>query len=195
MKGFAKFIFYIGIFMLTCNPDICSAGHLPGYPAVTISDSLKTGANAVIREDSTVFTYISAQRTRLYVHKVITVLNKNGDTHGEFVQSYDKLRKIGGLKGKIYDAGGKQIREFNISDAEDYSGSAGYDQFDDFRYKTYQPLISQYPYSLEYEYEIEFSGSFFFPKWYAFDDYDVSVENTVLLVDIPGGIHSIRPLT
>ena len=187
MKGVAKFISYTGLVVLACIPVICSAGHLPGYPAATIADSLKIGANAVIREDSTVFTYISPQRTHLYAHRVVTVLNKNGDTHGEFIQSYDKLSKIDGFRGKIYDADGKKVREFNIFDAEDYSGSAGYDQFDDFRYKTYEPLISQYPYSVEYEYEIEFSGSFFFPKWFAFDDYDVSVENTVLLVDIPGG--------
>jgi transglutaminase-like putative cysteine protease len=187
VKGALKIAVYAGIFITTCIPVLCNQGYLPGYPAAAIPDSLKTGANAVVREDSSVFTYASAQRTHLFVHRVVTVLNKNGDDHGAFLQSYDKLRKITSFKGSIYDAGGRLVRKFNISDADDYSGSAGYDQFDDFRFKNYEPLQSQYPYSVEYEYVVEFSGSLFFPKWDAFDDYGVSVENTVLIVNVPKG--------
>jgi len=185
MKGVANMICCSGIFMLTCIPFFCYAGHLPGYPAATIPDSLLSGANAVVREDSCVFTYLSAQRTQLFVHRVVTVLNKNGDSHGEFIESYDKFRKISSFKGNVYDANGKPVRKFNMSDAEDISGSAGYDRFDDYRYKSYKPLQSQYPYTVEYEYEIDFSGSLFFPEWYAFNDYEVSVENTVLRVTVP----------
>ncbi len=70
---------------------------------------------------------------------------------------------------------GKLIRQIKSSEVKDASGSAGYPLFGDIRYKYFQPLISVYPYTVEYEYEIEIAGSYYFPDWIGFDGYNVSI--------------------
>lgn len=187
MKGILIYILILTSLIGNITPVTCGSGSLTGYPAALIPDSLKINANAVIREDSSVFTYISAQSTRFYNHRVITVLNKNGDSQAAFVVSYDKLKKITGFSGCIFDAGGGLIRKIKASDVGDYSGSAGYDLFDDVRYRAFEPLVSQYPYTVEYNYEIEFTGSMTCPVWYAFENFNVSTEKTVFRYSVPAG--------
>lgn len=156
-----------------------------GYPVSLINDSIKLGANAVVREEILEFTYLSAQKTISKYRIVITVLNKNGDESAEFAVIYDKFRSIESIKGNIYDASGKLIRKIKASEISDVSGSAGYPEFADIRYKTFEPLISVYPYTVEIEYEVSMAGSYLFPEWMAFNGYNVSLEKSLFRIIVP----------
>ena len=80
---------------------------------------------------------------------------------------------------------GKLIRKIKSSEVKDASGSAGYPLFGDIRYKYFQPLISVYPYTVEYEYELEITGSYYFPDWIAFDGYNVSIVKSGFTMSVP----------
>lgn len=155
------------------------------YDTELINDSLKLNANAVTREEQLTYTYLSESSNKRKYRHVITVLNKNGDEDAIFHQFYDKFRKFSYFKGSIYNEDGKLIRHIKTSEVKDASGSAGYPLFGDIRYKFFQPLISVYPYTVEYEYELEIAGSYYFPAWIAFNGYNVSIVKSGLTVVVP----------
>lgn len=157
------------------------------YDTDLISDSLKLNANAVTREEQLTYTYESESLNKRTYRHVITVLNKNGDEDAEFQQFYDKFRKFSSFKGAIYNEDGRLIRQIKSSEVKDASGSAGYPLFGDIRYKYFQPLISIYPYTVEYEYELEIAGSYYFPDWIGFDGYNVSIVKSGFTMVVPTG--------
>jgi transglutaminase-like putative cysteine protease len=157
------------------------------YDTELISDSLKLNANAVSREEQLTYTYQLKSLNTLKYRHVITVLNKNGDDDAVFQQFYDKFRKFSSFKGAIYNEDGRLIRQIKSSEVKDVSGSAGYPLFGDIHYKYFRPLISEYPYTVEYEYELEISGSYYFPDWTGFDGYNVSIVKSGFTMVVPSG--------
>ena len=155
------------------------------YDTDLISDSLKLNANAVSREEQLTYTYESESVNKRKYRQVITVLNKNGDEDAVFQQFYDKFRKFSYFRGSIYNEDGKLIRQIKSSEVKDASGSAGYPLFGDIRYKYFRPLISVYPYTVEYEYELEITGSYYFPDWIGFDGYNVSIVKSGFTMVVP----------
>ena len=129
-----------------------------GYPASTIADSLKKNANAVVREYLIDYTYQTPTSNRLKHRRVITVLNKNGDTEAVFSEYYDKFRKFNSLVINLYDGDGNLIRKVKPSEIRDLQGSEDYDLYSDIRYKYFKPLVSVYPYTVEIDFEIDILG-------------------------------------
>jgi hypothetical protein len=173
------------ILALVLRSMIFFAQDILRYDTELIGDSLLLNANAVSREEQLTFTYQSKSLNTLKYRHVITVLNKNGDNDAVFQQFYDKFRKFSWFKGSIYDEDGKLIRQIKTSEIKDASGSAGYPLFSDIRYKYYQPLISVYPYTVEYEYELEIAGSYYSPDWIGFDGYNVSIVKSGFTMVVP----------
>jgi hypothetical protein len=155
------------------------------YDTGLISDSLKLNANAVTREEQLTYTYETETVNKLKYRHVITVLNKNGDDDAVFQEFYDKFRKFSYLKAAIYGADGKLIRQVKSSEVKDVSGSAGFPLFGDIHYKYFKPLISVYPYTVEYEYELEIAGSYYFPDWIGFDGFNVSIVKSGFTMVVP----------
>jgi transglutaminase-like putative cysteine protease len=155
------------------------------YDTDLINDSLKLNANAVSREEQLTYTYQSKSLNTRKYRQVITVLNKNGDEDAVFQEFYDKFRKFSWFKGAIYNEDGRLIRQIKSSEVKDASGSAGYPLFGDIRYKYFNPLISVYPYTVEYEYELEIAGSYYFPDWIGFDGYNVSIVKSGFTMVVP----------
>ena len=174
------------VLLLICLiPSHGQSEPLRNYSASLLADSLKAEANAVIRDEILEYTYQSPVSNVLRYKKVVTVMNKNGDAFAAFGQSYDKFSKITFFRGEILDGNGKVIRKIKPSEVSDYSGSAGYALFDDVRYKSFEPLVSVYPYTVMFEFEMQYSGSLSFPRWMAFEDFNVSIEKTELKVIVP----------
>lgn len=156
-----------------------------GYPASTIADSLKKNANAVVREYLIDYTYQTPTSNRLKHREVLTVLNKNGDEEAVFSEYYDKFRKFNSLVINLYDGDGNLIRKVKPSEILDLPGSKEYDLYSDIRYKYFEPLVSVYPYTIEVDYEMDIAGSYYFPEWQAFYDFNVSIEQTELILHYP----------
>lgn len=177
----AELLCSVVLFILTCVPALAQ------YPVSEIPDSLKSNAVAVIRDNTMNFTFVNLKKNVYSVHAVITVLKKSGDKVAAFTEFYDHFRKITFRKGMIYNENGNLIRKVKSSELNDYSGSGGASLFVDYRLKQFTPLVSSYPYTVEYEFEVTIDGSFSFPDWLPQVDYGIAVQSSSLQVNVPAG--------
>jgi len=156
------------------------------YPASSIPDSLKTNADAVIREYSAVFTQSDPNNATFKVTKVVTVLNEDGESVSNFYFNGDKFRNLSNFSGIIRNGTGKELKKIkkgdlttsSISDMNTFA-SDNYTSF--YEYKS--PV---YPYTIEYKYEEKWKGGLLSYPWFApVVSYDVSVESAKMQVEIP----------
>ena len=148
------------------------------YPASDISKSMRVGANAVIRNMETQVNMLAKDNVQMKVKQVVTVLNKNGDERAELVLFYNKSTTIKGVKGLVYDAEGKQISKFSLSNFRDESAISDFSLYEDERVKHFLPSVTSYPYTVSYEYEITYKQNLIIPDWYANQFPDQAVEKS-----------------
>jgi len=127
----------------------------PKYPVSAIPAELKEQADIVFREYELVNTISSKDRIVTYTHKVITILNSNGKAYASEDVGYDKLSKVSYFKGTLYDAEGNVVKKLKGSDIADMSAYDGYSLFSDNRYKSADLTYASYPYTVEFEYEVD----------------------------------------
>lgn len=149
-----------------------------------IPEDLKKDANAIVRYDYSEFQVNSIKSAKFTSKFAITILNKNGDDFANLHIYYDKFIKVSDINGKIYDNEGKLIKKIKLSDFTDQSISSGATLYDDSRIKFYEVFQNKYPYTVEYEYTIDFSGYIHFPMWFPIDSYNLSVEKSDYVVKI-----------
>jgi hypothetical protein len=154
-----------------------SAGN-PKYPVSAIPENLKTNVNAVLREDHARFTIVAKNQASYYVHQVITILNDKGKRYAQETIGYDKLSKIKDLTGVIYDAEGNQIKKLKNSEIYDQSSFDGFTLYSDARFKGINLTHGSYPYTVEFEYEVEYKFLFHIPGFAVLGGEKVSVQNS-----------------
>jgi transglutaminase-like putative cysteine protease len=173
---------FLGCFFLTAKPgDVF-------YKVADIPAELKENARSVVRNDARVFIVTDINKATLQVSFAITVLNKNGLEDANFKYYYDKFESVSSIKGRMFDENGVQIRKINSEDIQDLSAIAGYSVYEDNRIKYIDPGIRQYPFTVEYYFEVEFKGILGYPSWFPIDDYNISVEKSSFKALVPGNM-------
>jgi len=130
------------------------------YEVSLIPKELLPYASAVIRNEQTTVQVESLDNTIVHIKKAITVLNKNGDEDAELSLDYDKSSVIKSAKGLILNEFGKPIAKFTESDFSDESNWDGFSLFLGDKIKSYKPAVTEYPYTVVYEYEIKAIAGF-----------------------------------
>jgi hypothetical protein len=160
---------------------IATLGHAhggdPKYPVTDIPEELKINVNVVIREDQMIFKILSKSKASLYVHEVITILNDKGKDYASEIVSYDKLSKIKDFNGAVYDASGKQIKRLKNSEIYDQSAFDGFSLYSDARFKSIDLAQGSYPYTVEFDYEIEYKYLFYIPGFVVVPEEKISVQH------------------
>jgi hypothetical protein len=146
------------------------------YAADRIPQTLLPYASAVIRTDETTVNVKDPNNVLYHVRRVITVLNRNGDEKADPNVYYDKITTIKYIKGQIYNQYGKAIKKISGSDFDDYSVSDGFSLFRDDRVKHYKKAMTEYPYTIEYEYELKVRQSMYFNNWEPQPEPGIAVE-------------------
>lgn len=155
------------------------------YPAAAIDSSLRKDAWAVCRDYHQEFELRDYGNAVKRVHMVITVLDKNGDDFGELALAYDKSTKITSLSGKSYNALGLPDDKLKNNAIKDVNYTMAGQIYDDLRMKTASFSGDTYPYTVEYNYEIEYDGLLGYPEWQPLNDYRISVEKSSFLISYP----------
>lgn len=150
----------------------------PKYPFSQIPAELKENVNVVVRQNEMVYTILAQDRATLHVHEVITILNEQGKRYGSEVISYDKLSRVTTFKGVSYDAFGQVIKKLKPSDIYDQSAYDGFSLYSDNRIKAAQLSHGSYPYTVEFEYEIEYKYLFMIPGFAIIPGEKISVQNS-----------------
>jgi hypothetical protein len=139
-------------------------------------------AYVVKRSGEQRFEVISYTRARLYEKYAITVLDEQGDDYAMLYESYDKLRSIKSIEGKLYDANGKEIKSLKNKDIQDRSGVSGISLMEDSRLKIHSFYYKVYPYTVEYEVVTEYNNTFIFPYWFPQPAEKYAVEQSTISI-------------
>ena len=149
----------------------------PKYPISEIPEELKKGVNAVVREDKMVYTINSRSTATAYTHIVISIFNNNGKGFAEETIGYSKLSKITMFKANVYGPDGNLIRKVKSSEIEDGSAFDSFSLYSDNRYKSVDLAQSAYPYTVEFEYEVEYKYLYSIDGTYLIPDEKISVQH------------------
>lgn len=172
--------------IIFCLLLLATAGNLKGadkkFPVSEIPDSLIKNAHVVMRMDDKQFIINSIKSTTLRHHYVITILNGNGDAYAAFSADYDKLHKVSNIEGNLFDKDGNLVKKLKAKDIKDISGVSDDNLIDDSRLKVHDFLYSNYPYTVEYSYETNFTHTFYFPAWIPVPGENVSIQSSTFSV-------------
>lgn len=176
--------YFLLFLVFTLAADIASANN-GDYAVNKIPSTLLKDAWVVKRMDESTYQIISFTKARLYEKFAITILNENGDPFASLYRTYDKLRSIESIEGKLFDANGKEIRSLKKKDIEDLSGVSEESLMQDNRIKKHNFYYKVYPYTVEYEVVTEFNNTYLFPDWFPQPAEHYAVEKSEMIVVCP----------
>ncbi|MBL7850472.1 MAG: DUF3857 domain-containing transglutaminase family protein [Cyclobacteriaceae bacterium] len=155
------------------------------YAVALIPAELKEHAHVVVREKEQVFE-IKQQNIATYtVHEVYTILGEKGKRFATEVVGYSKLEEVKSFTGMVYDAEGKVIRKLKQLDIYDQSAISGFSLYEDNRLKAAELAQGTYPYTVEFNYQVEFKYLFFIPGFTLTDAPNVSVQRATYKLMAP----------
>lgn len=175
MKKQTLIIFFSFFFFKNTNAE--------NYSLAFLNDSIKKNANAIIwKFDHQIIINKDLSFTEK-VHKVVTILNKKGDEQAIYY-GYESKEISSVLKlGKVYDENGvpfKKIKKSDLNTIGEYS------QFiSDIKADYYNPEISKYPFTVEYEFETKYHYLLYLPEFSPFLDYNIAVLNASYKIQVP----------
>lgn len=159
------------------------------YAYSKIPKELLKDANAVVRRSEEYFTVLSPGRGISREKVAITILNAKAERLTVKMVGYDKLRKINSFSAVLYDANGKQIKKLKASEIIDRSAVSDGTLYDDNRVKIASfSNHKQYPFTVEFEYEVQTSNMMFYPRWLPQYAENLAVEKALLQVSMPAGL-------
>jgi hypothetical protein len=135
------------------------------YSTALIPDSLRKDARVVVREDEVILEIKNPGRAVEKRHQVYTILNSNGEDYSGYYSFYDKLASISDVSGLLYDSLGKVIRKVKRKDMQDRSYDDGFSLASDARYLEHNFYYQVYPYTVDYQREVDHEGVLGFGNW------------------------------
>ena len=158
------------------------------FSILTIPDSLKTNANAVIRYENTNIEIVNQSKMNIEKEMVVTVLNKLGNEDGYIHLYYDNHERIKSVSARIYNAFGIEIKKIRQNDFKDVSAVGGGTLYSDSRVLYYEYIPLSYPYTIKYQYETTTSNTAFIPKWLPIKHFYASTQKSVFTLTHPTDI-------
>ena len=155
------------------------------YDVKLIPAELLPHANVVKRMEEIRVEIKGPGKAILYNKYAVTILNAGGEEAASLTENYDQFISIQSIDGTLYDANGKKIKSLKKSDLQDLTGSSESSLADDARIKHHNFNCKMYPYTVEYQTEIELKGVFYLPRWLPVEDENYSVEKSKLTVKCP----------
>jgi len=155
-----------------------SARAQQNYDVSLIDKSLLPYASAVVRDEQVSVDVKDIDNAVYHIKRVVTVLNKNGDDMARIVVWHNKSHVIKSIKGIVYDQFGKPEGKFSESDFKDVYAGEDFSLFEDSRVEYYLPANTDYPYTVECEYEVKQKETLNIPGWEPSSEAGMAVEKS-----------------
>ncbi|MEN8186179.1 MAG: DUF3857 domain-containing protein [Bacteroidota bacterium] len=155
---------------------------------LSIPDSLKENANAIIRLEDTKIDISSSSKMTIHKTMIVTVFNKKGDSDGYITMYYDDHSKIKNYSALIYNSLGVEIKKVKNKEFKDISAANGFSLYEDNRVLYYRHVPQSYPYTIKYEYEINTPNTAFIPKWIPINGFNESTQKSKYTLTYPDDI-------
>lgn len=156
--------------------------------ALTIPTELKENANAVVRYDAVNISILSYNKMVYTNKRIVTIFNSSADNKHGVVMGYDKNKSIMKMETKIYNALGKEIKKIKKSDYNDVSAVDGATLYSDSRIKYLDYTPTEYPYTVVFETEVQYTSTAFLPDWRPIEGFYTSTENASYKLTNTSGI-------
>ena len=177
-----KFTFCALICMLSAT---CLLAQKSSYTFLSIADSLKLNANAIVRLNQTNLTILSQREMKIKTTRIVTVLNEKGVRAIGATVHYDVKTSVRSIEATVYDGFGVEIKKIRRKEFRDQSTIDGMTLFSDSRVIFLDYTPTQYPFTIEYECEVSTSNTAFIETWFPLERYFVSVEKSILKATFP----------
>lgn len=174
--------YLLTVVVLGCSIMLC---HSQEYAVGNIPSALLKDAHVVKRKESIRYEITESNKAKYYQKVAYTILDESGDRWASFFEYYNKLRSIETFEGSLFDASGKKIRSLKKSDIRDVSGNDGASFVDDSRLKWHSFFYKLYPFTVEYEVEINLKGTLYSPAWIPQESEIMSVQSAEQVVVAP----------
>jgi hypothetical protein len=119
------------------------------------------------------------------ITKAITVFDKEGDGNASLTVFYDGQSSVIIKQIALFDGAGKKTRNVKQSEIQDVPVYESYLLFSDCRMKFFKPVFPEYPYTVEYTYEIKSTDNLSVAYWRPQEGYNLSVEHARLEIRRP----------
>jgi len=163
---------------ILCTVALSAASlyYTQSFPVSAIPENLKKNADAVIRKDLTTIQINKIDDIKYQYYTVTTVLNKDGDSDARAYIPYEKGNSISDVKVNVYDEAGKKIKSFSKSDFGDFANNDQGTFYSDNRVMVLSYTPTQYPYTVEFSYQIGDENTVFLPDFTPFRSTKISLE-------------------
>jgi len=172
-------------FILAVNCADAISDSATRYPVSEIPATLLENSEVVYRSiDQRVVVNSSASLTLSRI-VAVTILRESGVNASVLSIGYDKMIRVTSISGTIYDAAGDRVRTIKSSEILDYSAYDGFSLYSDNRMKYIDPKYFSYPFTIEYEVELNLKSVLFLPDFYVFKGYNSAVERAKYQITAP----------
>jgi len=164
---------------------LCFLFHLPLFSQFSlqeraIPDSLKKNAHAIVRFSHTNYSRESSEVMICRVHYAITVLNEKAMKYADLILPSSEFLLINRVKCIVYNNLGKETEVVSQSKFTPLSNPTELDRFIDRREFYFHPSRLEFPFTVEYDYELQILNTAWFQPWWPVQDYYCSVEQAEL---------------
>lgn len=169
---------------------LCAASfyYAQNYPVSAIPENLKKDAHVVIRKDFTTIQINKIDEIKYQFNMVKTVLNKDGDSEAQVYIPYEKGDHVSDVKVTVYDESGKKVKSYSKSDFGDFANNSQGVFYSDSRFLALSYTPTQYPYTVEFSYQITDQNTIFIPDFIPFTDTNISLEESQFKIINNSGI-------
>ena len=133
------------------------------YNLSAIPDSIKKNAEVVVQFESKIFTVQDIGEASLSVHKIYTVVNEDGKDALDFYVATSKFISLADAELKVYDANGRQVSKHKKKEMTTQAMGEGL--VDDGYVTFYSVNTSNFPVTIDIEYELKFKGTLMYPSY------------------------------
>ena len=164
---------------------------ITGFPqsnipdASTIAAGLKENAHSVKREEKINFEVKDIDAAKLTVHRVITVLDAEGEDALYFYEYSSAFRKLADAEIKVYDANGRFVNKYKMK--EMHAEATGEGLVEDGKDYFFRVAAPSFPITVHFDYEIKYKGTLNYPD-YNIELPDQSIEYSSYTASVPADL-------
>ncbi|MFN2396429.1 MAG: DUF3857 domain-containing protein [Bacteroidales bacterium] len=155
------------------------------YSVDRIHPSFLENASMVIRQDSTVWEIRGREKARMTRYVAKTIMEPEALGGADISIYYDSFRKVKSIKGSLYDAQGKKIRDMKSDEFEDTHMAGGVSVYADARNIQTDLYMNRYPFTVVFEYIIDESVVYPNRTWIPVSRTKTSLERASLTYIVP----------
>ncbi len=198
-KNYKRFAFFTISLLISFCKAYCQDGDIPKdlYLAATIPDSLKKGANSVLRYSSEINTVNSPGKENIKFHHIVTILNEKAEDESVLKLNYNrKFYTVSSIIMRVYDDKGILIKKYHKSDMFDGATQENETLVSDDRFLFVKHTIVSYPITIEVEFEYDITSIIDLGQW-AIQENEQSIQNSnyQLIIDKNAGFRYLNKNT